>query len=413
MRKSIFYSEREIEPKKGVPKLITILQNRQKGGEKASRECPNCHSEKNWKDGTRETNLGSVQRFLCRNCGFRFSEKSNIESPTNRERQLCAIKKAKKLDSATEIKTVAGEENHTLREIEIKAAPYIEKLLQQLQNDGRKLSTINNYRKALKHLIKRDANLFDPEHTKEILSRSPIRSRTKKCNFVPILSYWFDFIGIKWKPPKYSCEAEIPYMPSEKEIDTLIAACGKKVATYLQLLKDTGARCGEISRLKWTSIDFQQKVVRISAEKGSNSRILPISVKSIKMLKNLPKNKERIFANAEHMRSNFFVQRRRIAKKLGNPRLLQIHFHTLRHWKATTEQHKTKDPWHVKEILGHKSIQSTEVYIHIERQLYQNGANDEFTVKVAKTPQEITALIETGFEYIITKDDLAYFRKRK
>ena len=171
--------------------------------------------------------------------------------------------------------------------------------------------------------------------------------------------------------------------------------------------------CGEISRLKWTSIDFQQRVVRISAEKGSNSRILPISPKSIQMLNNLPKNKERIFADAGHMRANFFVQRRRIAKKLGAPRLLEIHFHTLRHWKATTEQHKTKDPWHVKEILGHKSIQSTEVYIHIEKQLYQTGASDEFTVKVATTPQEITALLEVGFEYVTTKDALAYFRKRK
>ena len=90
-----------------------------------------------------------------------------------------------------------------------------------------------------------------------------------------------------------------------------------------------------------------------------------------------------------------------------------IHFHTFRHWKATTEQHKTKDPWHVKMILGHKSIQSTEVYIHIEKQLYQNGANDEFIVKVASTPPEITALMETGFEYIMTKEDLTYFRKRK
>ena len=131
------------------------------------------------------------------------------------------------------------------------------------------------------------------------------------------------------------------------------------------------------------------------------------------MLNNLPKNKERIFANAEHMRSNFYVQRKRNAKKLGNPRLLQIHFHTLRHWKATTEQHKTKDPWHVKEILGHKSIQSTEVYIHIEKQTYQNGTNDEFIVKVAKTREEITSLIEANFEYVMSKDDLAYFRKRK
>ena len=45
---------------------------------------------------------------------------------------------------------------------------------------------------------------------------------------------------------------------------------------------------------------------------------------------------------------------------------------------------------------------------------HRNGANDdEFTVKVATAPKEIAALLETGFEYIMTKEDLAYFRKRK
>jgi len=131
------------------------------------------------------------------------------------------------------------------------------------------------------------------------------------------------------------------------------------------------------------------------------------------MLNNLPKNTEWIFANADDMRTNFFIQRRRIAKKLANPRLLEIHFHTLRHWKATMEQHKTKDPWHVKQVLGHKSIQSTEAYIHIEKMLFNTGANDEFHVKVASTPEEVTGLLETGFEYIMSKDSLAFFRKRK
>ncbi|MCW3997563.1 MAG: site-specific integrase [Candidatus Bathyarchaeota archaeon] len=131
------------------------------------------------------------------------------------------------------------------------------------------------------------------------------------------------------------------------------------------------------------------------------------------MINNLQRKTERLFVSAKSMRSNFYIQRKRLAKKLGNPRLLQIHFHTLRHWKATTEQHKTKDPWHVKEILGHKSIQSTEVYIQIEKQLYQNGFSDDFTVKVASTNQDITSLLETGFEYVMTKDNLVYFRKRK
>ena len=34
-------------------------------------------------------------------------------------------------------------------------------------------------------------------------------------------------------------------------------------------------------------------------------------------------------------------------------------------------------------------------------------------VKVATTPEEIAALLEIGFEYVMTKEGLAYFRKRK
>ena len=36
--------------------------------------CPECGSSQVWKDGHRETGLGKVQRFLCRDCGLRFSE---------------------------------------------------------------------------------------------------------------------------------------------------------------------------------------------------------------------------------------------------------------------------------------------------------------------------------------------------
>ena len=79
------------------------------GGEMASRECPNCHSKKNWKDGIRETTIGLIQRYKCRDCEYRFSEKSYKEYLLTENSQLCAILEAKKLDTATETKTVAGE----------------------------------------------------------------------------------------------------------------------------------------------------------------------------------------------------------------------------------------------------------------------------------------------------------------
>ena len=219
--------------------------------------------------------------------------------------------------------------------------------------------------------------------------------------------------------PKYSDEHEIPYIPTENEIDLLIAALGKKAACFCQLLKETGARCGEIAELDWLSVDWEQRKVRIKAEKGSNSRILPLSAKALDMVSRMPRSnrnkarKTKIFAGADDMRTSFFLQKRRIVERQANPKLMLIHFHTFRHWKATTEQHKTKDPWHVKMILGHKSITSTENYIHLEEMLYNGDANDQFTVKVADTMEDAIKLMEVGFEFHAEVEGHKLFRKRK
>lgn len=36
--------------------------------------CPECGSERTWKDGNRYTNRGKIQRYICRSCSRRFSE---------------------------------------------------------------------------------------------------------------------------------------------------------------------------------------------------------------------------------------------------------------------------------------------------------------------------------------------------
>jgi len=104
--------------------------------------------------------------------------------------------------------------------------------------------------------------------------------------------------------------------------------------------------------------------------------------------------------------------RRRLAIKLQNPRLLQIHFHTLRHWKATMEYHKTKDFMHVKAFLGHKRSDNTDLYIQIEQKLFQE-TDDDFTIKVAHNAQEAIELGETGFQPFDVIDGVHLYRKRK
>jgi len=248
-------------------------------------------------------------------------------------------------------KICAEMESHSPTENEIKATPQIEKLLIQLTNDGKAKSTVRNYRIYLKLLLSNGADLFDPENTKSVLAKMTLKNVSKRLT-ASLLNTWFDFNNIYWRKPKYYRDSEIPYIPTEEEIDQLIAGLGKKTATFCQIMKDTGARCGEVAQLTWASIDFKQHTVNIKAEKRSNGRILPLSDKAIEMLSNLSRKKQRLFANSSGLRTCFFTQRRRIAEKIANPNLLKIHFHTFRHWKATTELHNFHDRERVQIILG-------------------------------------------------------------
>jgi hypothetical protein len=73
------------------------------------------------------------------------------------------------------------------------------------------------------------------------------------------------------------------------------------------------------------------------------------------------------------------------------------------------EYHRTKDILYVMRMLGHKSIKNTLVYT----QLIDFPEDEDFICKVAKTVQEASQLIESGFEYVCAIDDAKLFRKRK
>ncbi|MEM2104508.1 MAG: hypothetical protein QW717_06435 [Candidatus Bathyarchaeia archaeon] len=83
-------------------------------------------------------------------------------------------------------------------------------------------------------------------------------------------------------------------------------------------------------------------------------------------LNKLPKEGDYIFYHyrkLNNLRRSFDRYRRRAAFKLGNPRLLQITFHMLRHWKATMEYAKTKrhSP-HNAGVRSQKHQEHTEIH---------------------------------------------------
>jgi hypothetical protein len=79
------------------------------------------------------------------------------------------------------------------------------------------------------------------------------------------------------------------------------------------------------------------------------------------------------------------------------------------------EYHCTHDLLYVQQILGHKSIQNTMIYIQYEKALFETSVNDEFTFKVATNIKEACELAEVGFEYLTGEYNNGgkIFRKRK
>ena len=286
----------------------------------------------------------------------------------------------------------------------------IVEFLWNLKQNGIKGNTLGSYSAILRKLAKNTD--LSPESVKEYLAKDKEWNDATKSLSVIVYGSFLKFNSQTWQPPKYKPAEKIPFVPTEADIDQLIAGSGRILSAFLQFLKETGARSGEAARLKWSDVDFERRVAVITPEKGSRPRILPISRKLIDMLQNHPKQSDRIWSTLYSMKSNFYKTRRSIAFKLQNPRLKEIGLHTFRHWKATMEYHKTRDILHVQQVLGHRDLRNTLIYINLEKALFQN-ADDEFHVKVAQNLDEACKLLEVGFEYIAEIDGARVFRKRK
>jgi integrase len=260
--------------------------------------------------------------------------------------------------------------------------------------------------------LSKQCDINNPYEVLEFLANNKWKNTTKNL-VARYYHHYIKSIGKTWEQPKYQEEQTFPYIPTEQEIDHLITASCPAHATALMTLKETAVRTDELMKLQWTDINAERRTANITPSKGSNPRIVPISNRLIAMLNKLPRKEQKTFTMSKHsLRETYYKTRKRTAIKLSKPQLVKIKLHTFRHWKATTEYHKTKDIIHVKNMLGHKCITATMIYINIEQALFLNQATN-FTGKVAHNQQEALQLIEAGFDFVCDMNGTKLFKKRK
>ena len=398
--------------------------------------CPECGSQRTWKDGLRYVQGTSVQRFICRSCGYRFSETSlnvskgpecnqkvhglalNRSSSLLSNRQICATQtKGTKNLAEVETRTKNGLAGAT--EGAIKTTDFFEEfsgdirfyVLKYADNRLKQGCTeegVKSYLYCLRNLLRNGADMNNPESIKNVIAKMNVSPRTKNYH-IGVYDSFIKSLGKTWQKPKYVCSQKLPFVPLESELNLLIGGCSKTISTVLQTIKERGARVSEVTRIKWDDIDFKRNVISINyPEKGSLPRQIKVSAKLIAMLNNIPRRRKTVFAKKSQIAHQFYKQRKRLAFKLKNSGLRQIGFHSIRHWHATMEFHKTKNLLHVQQRLGHKNIRNTTIYIHL---IATEG--DEYHSATAKTAKEVCKLVDAGFDYVYDVDDLKIFKKRK
>lgn len=132
-------------------------------------------------------------------------------------------------------------------------------------------------------------------------------------------------------------------------------------------------RRGELHSMEWSWVDMKNRIISIPAinTKTKTSRKIPISDFTFDILKDMKKTEGRIFSrySLERISKKF----KRYCKIANLPK--DIHFHNLRHTFASWLVINGGDIYTIKELLGHSTIKTTEVYASLTHLNLKNEIN--------------------------------------
>ena len=163
---------------------------------------------------------------------------------------------------------------------------------------------------------------------------------------------------------------QLPDFLSRKEVVRIFQATGNlKHRSILMMIYSSGLRLGELTRLRVADIHPDRGQVFVKAGKGKKDRYTVLSPKLMDTLKRyLGEYKPRywLFEGQDggqySPRSVQQILRRAVEKSGANP---FVTVHSLRHSFATHLYESGMDIRQIKELLGHESIKTTEIYTHL------------------------------------------------
>jgi len=212
------------------------------------------------------------------------------------------------------------------------------------------------------------------------------------------LEQWQNILSIKVKRPErrsfvhYMTVEGIKFLLEQIPANTKE---GRRNLSLLALLYDSGARVNEIIDLSPSSLNLNKPCYITLLGKGNKKRIVPLQNEQVRLLVSYMKenhldnpayNQRPLFANnrGEKLTNsgvtyilNLYANNARILK----PELIpeKISPHTLRHSKAMHLLQSGVNLVYIRDILGHVSIQTTEIYARADSKQKREALEAAYT----------------------------------
>lgn len=201
---------------------------------------------------------------------------------------------------------------------------------------------------------------------------------------------WLKEVPIIRKPKIPKINKNYQYLRNKSQVNEFLEKSREEEDCSIELFYlfalTTGMRLGEICAMTWDKVNFDTRLITVSCSytgstKNNESRQVLIVDSLVSRLKEWKQhvNGDLVFPNR---RGNMHCKNPRIAKEIfhrvlrkcsfqsefekSNPGERYIKFHSLRHTFASHYMMEGGCIYRLKEILGHKSLDVTMVYAHLD-----------------------------------------------
>ncbi len=153
-----------------------------------------------------------------------------------------------------------------------------------------------------------------------------------------------------------------------------LAAVNVRDFAILQVFLQTGVRVSELVALTVDDVDLAGRVLHVRVGKGMVARSIELEKKAVQAVKNYlavrpPVADDALFLNRDNAPFSERGVRKLVVKYLKAAGITKkASCHSLRHTFATYKAERGVSPYQLRDWLGHASLETTQIYVHMGRQ---------------------------------------------